>query len=668
MEPNRSADPFDIEDEPEVSQDEREQILGQIDKVIESVRRPLGDDLSNVRPRKRGGLFPSIVNAAAAALVVAGGFLLAGFFKVRNESITLRSAGFVSAEGGLLKTLRQESEGLIREKEAEIVSIEQRLELMDKQTAELEARLESDLKFREEELRRRVEAELAAERERLRASGTSGSAIEQRLRDFERQREAEMQSELVRFREELELALREKEQELSDSRGELQSALQALNSERTRLEAERAAREAELRTQFQREREALRQEASAAEQRLAILQDARQQEQLLEDQLDSYYREALDSLERGDLAAAGEALSRLKRLVDSPAMSRVPALLERRSLNRALVEALDELLGLRSVPPSPASAEPPASPAAAAGQAASAMPPGGASAQAEEIEALRREIDTLEKTIEGLRTAARQRSVAASASTREQIATLELQVARLSADLQVTAEDKARLERWQSNVDALSGRYGEVRPRVRRYITQGGEDGLREAQRLLAQTLRDPAATAIFPGMADSLDEIDRSLAAAKQYSGEMRGREAALMDILRYLNYLSRGTGGREAEAQVMAKAREDPLYRAVIRELQILRAGASGAGEMVSPYLLLGTVVSVSGSQIVIEPLGGQQAAIGATVQVRRSDALEQETLIARGTVQQVRGGKVYARIEAILAAGQVSQNRDLVYIEPR
>jgi hypothetical protein len=643
MEPNRSADPFDIEDEPEVSQDEREQILGQIDKVIESVRRPLGDELSNVRPRKRGGLFPSIVNAAAAALVVAGGFLLAGFFKVRNESITLRSAGFVSAEGGLFKTLRQESEGLIREKEAEIVSIEQRLELMDKQTAELEARLESDLKFREEELRRRVEAELAVERERLRASGTSGSAIEQRLRDFERQREAEMQSELVRFREELELALREKEQELSDSRGE-------------------------LRTQFQREREALRQEASAAEQRLAILQDARQQEQLLEDQLDSYYREALDSLERGDLAAAGEALSRLKRLVDSPAMSRVPALLERRSLNRALVEALDELLGLRSVPPSPASAEPPASPAAADGQAASAMPPGGASAQAEEIEALRREIDTLEKTIEGLRTAARQRSVAASASTREQIATLELQVARLSADLRVTAEDKARLERWQSNVDALSGRYGEVRPRVRRYITQGGEDGLREAQRLLALTLRDPAATAIFPGMADSLDEIDRSLAAAKQYSGEMRGREAALMDILRYLNYLSRGTGGREAEAQVMAKAREDPLYRAVIRELQILRAGASGAGEMVSPYLLLGTVVSVSGSQIVIEPLGGQQAAIGATVQVRRSDALEQETLIARGTVQQVRGGKVYARIEAILAAGQVSQNRDLVYIEPR
>jgi hypothetical protein len=349
-------------------------------------------------------------------------------------------------------------------------------------------------------------------------------------------------------------------------------------------------------------------------------------------------------------------------------MLRVPALLERRSLNRALVEALDELLRLRSVPPSPVSAEPPASLAAETGQAASAVPPGGADAQAEEIEALRREIDTLEKTIEGLRTAARQRSAAESASTRERIAELELRIARLSADLQVSAEDKARLERWQSNVDALSDRYEEVRPRVLRLITQGEENSLREAQRLLAQTLRDPAAAAIFPGMADSLGEIDRSLAAAKRDSGELVGREAALTEILRYLNYLSRGTGGREAEAQVMAKAREDPLYRAVIREIQILRAGASTAGDVVSPYLLLGTVVSISGSQIIIEPLGGEQAVIGATVQVRRSDALEQETVIARGSVQQVRGGKVYARIDAILAAGQEPQSRDLVYIEPR
>jgi hypothetical protein len=593
------ADPFRMDGEPEVSQEERAQILGQIDKVIESVRTPLENELADVRPRKRGGLFPLLVNGAAAALVVAGGFLLAGFFRVRNESITLRSAGFVSAEGSLLDTLRRESEGLLRDKEAEIVAIEQRLELMDAQTAELEERLQADIQVREDELRRRVEAELAVERARLRSEGTAGSEVDRRLREFEEQREAELQSELVRYRGELERTLEAKEQELLDSRRQLQSALQARTVERARLEAEREQREAE----FKAERESLQEEASVAERRLSLLQEARREEQLLEDQLDGHYRSVLGHLAGGDLAAAEESLSRLKSLLDSASVLRVPALVQRRALNRSMADALAELIELRSVH----SGAPPVGLEASAGSAAQAGPTASAeiaAEQAAELAVLRREINRLERTIEGLRAASRQRSTAAGEPDRERIAALELQVVRLKADLQVTSEEKARLER----------------------------------------------------------------AAETAQSSAALRGRETTLTEILRYLNYLSRGTGGRDAESQVMSKAREDPLYRAVVREIQILRAGAAGTGEVAAPFVLLGTVVSASGTQVVIEPLSGERASVGAVVQIRRSDALEQETLIARGTVSQVRGGSVYARIEAILAAGQTPQNRDLVYIEPR
>jgi len=637
MDPNRPAEPFDIEEEREVSEDERQQILGQIDRAIQSERKPLDQELADVRPRKRGGLFPVVVNAAAVLLVVAGAFLLWELFEVRSEGITLSSAGFVSAEGSLLEALRQESEGLIRDKEQQIAAIEQRLQAMDRQTLELKAQLQSDLRAREQELRRRIEAELAVERDRLRAAGSSDSAIDRELRELLTRRERALAAELDQYRGDLDLAIQEKERELAVSRQELQAALSAATSERIRLAAEMTQREAELRAQFDRERESLRQEASVAERRLVTLQEAQRQERLLQDQLEGYYRESLDRLRSGDPAGAGEALGALTRLLDSPAVVRVPALLDRRALDRALVGALEELIALR---------------AAADEIGRPAIPgPGEAPAAAPEEQA-----------------AARQRPSADGASSQERIGELELRLARLSADLAVASNEKARLERWKTSVDGLSSRYAEARSRARRLISQGGEGNLREAERLLMGTLRDSTAASILPGVADHLEQVDRAAASLRRDSGEQQGREAALTEVLRYLNYLSRGTGSHDLESQVMAQAREDPLYRAVIREIQILRAGAVASVDLASPYLLLGTVAAVSGSQVVIEPLGDARVAAGATVQIRRSDALDQEALIARGTVEQVRGGKIYARVDAIAVAGESPRNRDLVYIEPQ
>ncbi|MBN1835439.1 MAG: hypothetical protein JW820_06275 [Spirochaetales bacterium] len=614
MDPNRPAGPLHIDEGREVSESERQEILSQIERAIQGERKPLAEELDHLQARRKGRLFPILVNVVAAVLVAAGAFLFSELFEIRSESITLRSAGLVSAEGTLLETLRRESQGQIRDKELQIAAIEKRLATMDEQTVALKARFESDLRAREEELRRRVEAEMVEERDRLVAAGTTASAIDRRIREMEAEREAALRNELERYRSDLQAALRQKEQELVESRRQLQGTLAAATSERVRLASEMTQREAELRNRFQRERESLEQEASAAEQRLAALQETYRQQQVLEDQLSGHYRDALDRLAVGDLAGAGEALERLNRLLDSPGLARVPGLLERRTLDRALSKALEELIALRSAPASPG---PPGPPARADGA--------------------------------------------------EQLAALQLRVARLEADLAAAVRENARLERWRAEVDALHDRYAEVRERVLRLTTQGGESSLREAEQLLLAVLRDPAATAILPGIVGQLEQARGPGAAPGLNAAEQTGREAALVEVLRYLTYLSRGTGGRELESELMAQARTDPLYGAVIREIQVLLAGGGPSGEVVSPYRLLGTVASVSGSRVTVEPLGDVPAAPGATVQIRRSDGLEQEILIAQGTVEQLRGGRIYARVDTVAAAGRGPQKCDLVYIAP-
>ena len=93
--------------EMEISPEEREQVLREIETAIDESRKPETADLYTLRAEKRGWLFPLLINLAAFLLIAAGVFLLTRYFELRRDSITLRRSSYLSAEGKVIQTLKQ---------------------------------------------------------------------------------------------------------------------------------------------------------------------------------------------------------------------------------------------------------------------------------------------------------------------------------------------------------------------------------------------------------------------------------------------------------------------------------------------------------------------------------------------------------------------------------
>jgi hypothetical protein len=137
-------------------------------------------------------------------------------------------------------------------------------------------------------------------------------------------------------------------------------------------------------------------------------------------------------------------------------------------------------------------------------------------------------------------------------------------------------------------------------------------------------------------------------------------------VEVIAFLDYLKGDPAKKEQlTAQLAARARQDPLYATVVREIQILAAGA-GLGASASPFKLLGTVSSVTPGKVVVEPLVDLAVKAGARVQIRRASGLASELQVARGTVQQAGGGRITVLLDAAVKTGQVPAAMDAVYVE--
>lgn len=201
----------------EISPEEREQVLREIETAIDESRKPETADLYTLRAEKRGWLFPLLINLAAFLLIAAGVFLLTRYFELRRDSITLRRSSYLSAEGKVIQTLRQESENKLQA---------------------FKRSLEAGLAAKEQELRRRMEAELESEKQRLLSLGTSDAGVADQLRALERRQELSIDREIEQYRRQLDAQLREKEEELLQSQAFSRQALDQANRERELLLAE----------------------------------------------------------------------------------------------------------------------------------------------------------------------------------------------------------------------------------------------------------------------------------------------------------------------------------------------------------------------------------------------------------------------------------------------
>ncbi|RKX73031.1 MAG: hypothetical protein DRP87_19660 [Spirochaetes bacterium] len=333
---------FELIESAGISEEDKKDILKQIEQVALDNRIAVTPELFKITPRKKGILLPLLINFLALLAIGAGVFFSYRYFTERKATLTLETMRYLSTEGRLLEKLKEETEEKLKEKDKEINKIQQDLAELDQQSRELKNTMEERIRQREEELRRKMEEELAAERARLEAIGTSRAEIEEQLRQLEEEKMAQFNQELAKFKEETEEALREKERELAQARELTRQILKKANSERQQLLEENRKREQELIAQFEKEREALESQTTEAERRLRELAALREREELVNDQIIGLYRSVIRKIETGDLAGAEDNLEKLKAFLNTQSIQSLPTIARRKEIELFIIDTLEK--------------------------------------------------------------------------------------------------------------------------------------------------------------------------------------------------------------------------------------------------------------------------------------------------------------------------------------
>lgn len=328
--------------EDSISDEDRREILADIEEVVKKSRISVSEDLFRLKPQKNGFLLPTIINLLAVASVAAGFYFSARFFEARQESMSLEVNAISSAEGRLIEELKRESEARIAEKEAEINQIQAELARIENQSANLQQDFESALARREAQLRSELQAQLAAERSRLQALDITPEELEARLREFEIAKQNELQAQLEEFRIQSQAELQAKEQELLQAREVARQILDEANRDREEILAEAAEREAELASRFEEERQALEEASSEAEARLAEIARSQENEDLLNDQIIASYESIMDRMSGEEFETALSEIESLRTLLDDPRIENLPRIAKRREVERFILNSLED--------------------------------------------------------------------------------------------------------------------------------------------------------------------------------------------------------------------------------------------------------------------------------------------------------------------------------------
>jgi hypothetical protein len=572
MDSVQQNDPLQPIEEMEISPEERELVFRQIETAIAENRMPREFDLSVLKAEKRGLFLPLLINLAALALIAAGGLFLLRYFEYRKENITMRHTTYLSTEGTIIRTLKEETESQLQAKEEEIASIQERLETVDQERQALKLELEAELSTREGELRRSLEEELSRERDRLIALGTSEAGIASRLREIQSRQQDSIDREIAVYRRQLDAQLQDKERELLETQASARKALEQASRDRDELEFELRRQESEK---------------SAAEQRLAELNARLQAETLLRDQSAALLADLQEHVQARRYA---EALQDLESLEENPVVQPY------------VVDVLKQLVQ--------------------SNQGTAEQGGAGGEGESVDLEAIKTELAAKTGKIEELE-------------------------GQIRAIVETSSSDKGAsallAKQLQGRVDSLSREL---------------KDSEAEVDRLNAQL---QSLKAERDGLTGSLQDMRAAQSATFE-----QGRDDALRDIMTFLRFLSASEEkNSDTEQQLLGLARQDPLFRAATREIQILIAGGASSGELASPFLFLGIVSSVTSERAVIEAMVDLEVSVGSVIQIRRITELEREITIAEGTVQQVRGNKITASFKPVASGMGGPAARDPVYV---
>jgi hypothetical protein len=235
--------------------------------------------------------------------------------------------------------------------------------------------------------------------------------------------------------------------------------------------------------------------------------------------------------------------------------------------------------------------------------------------------------------------------------------------------------DSAALQALEAQLVTKDERIDELEGQIRAIVAASSSENDRDA--LLAKQLQEridslsaqlKTAEADLQSLRSERDALAASVRSARNAQADSfeQGRDDAFRDVMTFLRYLSEsGENSSDTQQQLLTLARQDPLFRAAIREIQILIAGGGSPGELTSPFLFLGIVSSVTSERAVIEAMVDLDVTVGSVIQIRRLSDRDREITIAEGTVQQVRGSKITASFKPVASAEQGPEARDPVYV---
>jgi chromosome segregation ATPase len=329
-----------------ISDEDRREIMLEIEKVAGENRIILTENLFQFKPRKNGAAFPVLVNIAGVFLLAAGIAAFLFLFRTGEAELIEQGRAVITSESILIEEIRRATQEELAAKDAEIASIQTRISEIDAERSALAGNLETRVAQREAELRRELEAELEAERQRLRSLNLSEQEIELRLASFAEVKEREFSQRLTQFRRETEMEQSRLVRELNQREAEYNRSLDEAARQREALQQESSQRLATMQQEFEAERAAGRAQLDEAQAELNRLAREQEQATFLGGQIRGLFQITADALRQDNHDMARSRLADLRRLLNDESVLRVPALREQRSADLMLTGLLESLIDL----------------------------------------------------------------------------------------------------------------------------------------------------------------------------------------------------------------------------------------------------------------------------------------------------------------------------------
>ena len=324
------------------SEEEKDEIFQQIEKISSQSQISITPELFEVKPAKKGGTLPLAVNLIGILVIAAALFFANRYFQAKEETMVLSEKTYQSTEDSIVKELKKQAEEKLQQKEQEISKIQSELEKLDKESSNLKANMETQVKAKEAELRKQMEEELAKERARLQGQGISSAELEKQLKEFQTKKEDTINSALNAFKAESEAVLKEKEKELAQAKAVARQVLDKANKDKAALEAEAKKREEELTKQFEAEKEALTRQSSEATSKLEQLRELQRNEQLIQDQITGAYTTIMSAIENGDYPKASLAIEDVRKILADPKIQSLPTIFKRLKIENFILDSLEK--------------------------------------------------------------------------------------------------------------------------------------------------------------------------------------------------------------------------------------------------------------------------------------------------------------------------------------